>query len=300
MVLAGASGYLSVAPTVLKPVDPGAEQRAAELAELSDQASAAGAEDAGALGEAERVTLPDDLGVLGDGEYFNDFSQPLGPEWWAYDSIGHDGWGFRRPSAIELVTDETAAGESVLTITASMGVGDEQGQMVSGGLKLLLPQTYGRYTIRARVEADPSEVTSGVALLWPQSNEWPRDGEIDFMETWANRSSRTPVESNLHWLNPAASEPFNAVDDAKQLGTHPDVDGTLWHIYQLEWREDLVSVSVDGGAPLILSTDPDEIADWPMELAMQLDAFPAPDAPDEQPVLDQPVTMYVDYVLVQP
>ncbi len=297
MGIAGVAGYLSVEPTVLVGFDPGAEQRA-----LPDPASVtATPEDlVDPEGAPAGIELPDGLGVLGEDEYFNDFSEPLGPEWVAYDSIGHAGWGLRRPSAIGFQEDVTAAGESVLTITAAMGVDDEEGQLVSGGLKLVMPQTYGRYTMRIRVESDPSEVTSGVALLWPESNEWPRDGEIDIMETWANRVSRTPVESNLHWLNPAATEPFERSDDAKQLATHPGVDGTLWHVYQLEWREDLVSVSVDGGEPVILSTDPTQIADWPMEPALQLDAFPSPDAPDLQPVLDAPVTMFVDYILAQP
>jgi hypothetical protein len=234
--------------------------------------------------------------------YLSDFSSALGPEWVLYDSVGHAGWGLRRPSAIGLTPDPTALGGSLLTITAKMGTGSESGLMVSGGMKLLLPQTYGRYTVRMRGEPDPDQVTSMVALLWPQTNQWPRDGEIDIVEThnFSARATREPIESALHWLRPGAEEPYTILDDAKALFDHNGVSGVDWHTYQLEWRENLVSVSVDGGEPLVLSTNPAEIADWNMELALQLDGFDSENAPGAQPSVSAPVSMYVDYVLVQP
>ncbi len=240
------------------------------------------------------------MSIAGGVTYFNDFSQPLGSEWDLYNSVGHAGWGLRRPSAITLESDPSALGDSLLTITAQMGSGNESGLLVSGGMKLLVPQTYGRYTVRLKGEPDPDQVTSMVALLWPQSNQWPRDGEINIVETYAARATREPVESALHWLNPNAEEPYTAVDDAKALFNHPGVSGAQWHTYQLEWREDLVSVSIDGAEPLVMSTNPAEIADWDMELALQLDGFDSPSSPGQQPVISAPVSMSIDYVLVQP
>lgn len=232
--------------------------------------------------------------------YFSDFSQGLGAEWTVYNSIGHAGWGLRRPSAVEVMPDPTAAGGDLLTITAKMGSGAEAGQLVSGGLKLRKPQIYGRYTIKVKADPDPDQVTSMAALLWPESNQWPRDGEIDIIETYASRATRTPVESNLHWLNPAATEPYVRSDDAKAQYVHPGISGAAWHTYTLEWREDLVSISIDGDTPLILSTNPAEIADWNMEPTLQLDAFDAPYAPGVQPSVSAPLTMYIDFILVQP
>lgn len=246
---------------------------------------------------------PVDLGPAPAGDevtYYTDFSGPLGPEWDLYDSIGHAGWGLRRPSAITIEDDPTARGGRVLAITARMGEGDEAGLLVSGGMKLRVPQTYGRYTFRVRIEPDPDEVTSGVVLLWPESNEWPRDGEIDIVETWANRDTRTPVETNIHWLDPDAVEPYDSGDDDREQFDHDGVDGTEWHVYQLDWRADRVQLSIDGAPPLVVSDDPAEIADWPMEPTIQLDAFDAPDRPGEQPVMDGAVTMYVDWVELRP
>ncbi len=242
---------------------------------------------------------PPIVSELDDDDYYTDFSEPLGDEWLLYDSIGHAGWGLRRPSAIGMASDPTAAGGSVLTITASMGTGDAEDLVVSGGIKLLRPQTYGRYTMRVKVDKDPAEVTSGVGLLWPASNRWPEDGEIDIFESWRYRATRTPVESNLHWLNPEAEPPYERSDDLKTLQLHVGVDGSEWHVYQLEWREDLVSVSIDGNEPAVLSTNPDEIADWDMEPTLQLDAFPTPTDLESQPELEIDVVMYVDYLAIQ-
>jgi beta-glucanase (GH16 family) len=233
--------------------------------------------------------------------YYQDFSQGIGPEWDRYDSIGHAGWGLRRPSAITVEDDPTALGGKVMVITARMGTeGDETGLLVSGGTKLRLPQTYGRYTFRVRIESDPSEVTSGVVLLWPASNEWPADGELDMVETWANRVTRSPVETNVHWADPAAVEPIERSDDRVFHHVSEGISATDWHVYQFEWRPDRLTLSIDGAEPALITDDPVMIPRKPMEMTVQLDGFDAPYAPDQQPVVATPVRMYVDWLLVEP
>ena len=232
--------------------------------------------------------------------FYTDFDEPLGTNWDIYNSVGHAGWGLRRPSAVAVGQSPEAGTGGLLTITAKMGTGDEEGQLVSGGVKVHYPQQYGNYLVRVKVEPDPDGVTSGAVLLWPESNQHPRDGEIDILESWSNRETRTPVESNLHWLRPGAQPPFTLADDYKAQVVHPGVDGTEWHVFELEWREDLVSVAVDGGTPVVLSTNPAEIASWNMEPTIQLDAFDAFDAPGLQPTLTGEVTMSVDYLVVRP
>ncbi len=212
--------------------------------------------------------------------------------WTLYHSPGHAGLGLRRASAIDVVPSDGATGGSVLQITASMGTGDEAGELVSGGMMLQgRTQTYGRYSVRVRVDADPAGVTSGVVLLWPESGRWPDDGEIDFFEGWANRETRSPVESNLHWADEAGRDQMVSAAHA--------VSGTEWHTYTLDWRPDLVAVSVDGGKPQVLSTDPIRIPHVPMNLAIQLDNFEAVDRPGEPPVLRKPIRLQVDWVRVE-
>lgn len=242
---------------------------------------------------------PSDLGWLDADErvvYANDFSSgELGPEWRRYDSVGNQGWGLRRPSAFSVVDAPGAAGGRCLAIDATMGVGDEAGQVVTGGAKLIGHSlTYGRYTVRVRVDDDPAEVTSGVVILWPSSNEWPAGGEINIVENYANRDTRTPVESRLHWLRPGAEPPFDRRDDTFSQVDHM-IDGSEWHTYVLDWRPDSVTVSVDGGPPRSLAINGAVVPSWDMDLTVQLDAFDHPGT-GRQPVLERDVRMCIDFV----
>ncbi len=232
--------------------------------------------------------------------YYNDFSAgTLGPEWEQYDSIGNAGWGLRRPSAISIVPDAGAiAGGNCLAITAEMGTGAEAGQLVSGGLKLVgYAQTYGRYTVRLRVDDDPDRVTNGVSLLWPTDNIWPQGGEINIVENFYNRATRSPVESRLHWMRPDAQPPFDRADDELVQVDHA-IDGTDWHTYTLEWRADSVTIAVDDGPARLLSTGNALIPQWDMDITFQLDAQDAPGT-GQQPVLNGEVSMCVDFVQVE-
>ena len=230
--------------------------------------------------------------------YATDFAT-LDPDWDVYDSPGHAGRGLRRPSAVTVGADPEAEGSSVLRITARMGEGSEAGELVSGGLALDRPRTYGTYTFRMRVDADPDEGTSGVALLWPESNRWPQDGELDMVETWANRATRAPVESNIHWLSPDAVAPFDDGDDRLLSVRYEGVDATEWHTYRFDWRARRLTMSIDGGPARALTVDPTRIPHWDMVPTFQLDAFPAPDAPDQDPVLSGEVTLEVDWLVIE-
>jgi len=231
--------------------------------------------------------------------FATDFTS-IGDAWEIYDSPGHAGLGLRRPSAITVEGDPAAEGGSVLAITATMGTdGEEAGQLVSGGMALRQPQVYGTYTFRMRVDPDPAQVTSGVAILWPWSNRWPEDGELDMVETWANRATRAPVESNFHYLDPLAEPPFEASDDRLFSVVHSGLDGTAWHTCRFEWRSDRLSMGIDDGPMHQLTDDPLHIPDWLMVPTFQLDAFPAPGGSREDAVLDGPVTLEVDWLVIE-
>jgi beta-glucanase (GH16 family) len=217
-------------------------------------------------------------------------------EWEIYHSVGHAGWGLLRPSALAVVADDDATGGHALQITAQMGSGDTAGHLVSGGMKLRgRSQTYGRYRFRARVDPDQAEATSGAVLLWPADNDRPAGGEIDVFETWAHRATRSPVDSKLHW-GEFGQDVVAGV--SHRVGDDP-VSGAEWHVYTLDWRKDHLSVSVDNGAPVTLSTNPDRIPQWPMELAIRLDGFDSPQRPGQQPIVSQPVTMLVDWIRIE-
>jgi beta-glucanase (GH16 family) len=189
--------------------------------------------------------------------------------WDAYFSPGHDGNGLRRPSAISL------NGKGLLVVTARM----RGGQVVSGGMAATRGFTYGQFEARVRTEPDPSGTTSGVILTWPNSGNWPVDGENDIYETGARRGTRRPFNSYIH---------YGA--DNKQFAFTHRADGTRWHTLTMDWSASAIRIYRDH-ALVGTVTDRDAIPDVPHHLTIQLDAM-------NDNKLVKPVRMYVDYVRI--
>ncbi|NED69711.1 glycoside hydrolase, partial [Streptomyces sp. SID10244] len=57
---------------------------------------------------------------------------------------------------------------------------------------------YGRWEICARSTIGSAAWTP-MALLWPDAEDWPDGGEVDFMEI--SYPLRDRVDYNLHWGN---------------------------------------------------------------------------------------------------
>jgi licheninase len=166
-------------------------------------------------------------------------------EWWLYDGPGHAGNGRRTPAAI-------GVSGGLVTIT-----GDDQGN--SGGMAPNGPgQRYGRWEVCAK--SSPAAATyHSVLLLWPDAENWPVGGEIDFMEIWD--PTRQDVEAYLHY----------GADDQRQ-GGHVRTDATQWHSWAIEWTPDHITVYLDG-VQWWRTTDSAHFPPGPMHLCMQLDDF---------------------------
>ena len=186
--------------------------------------------------------------------------------WSMYYSAGHAGNGLRRPEAFSVA-------DGLLTVTAQM----KNGVLVSGGMAHKQNYTYGKFEFRVRTEADPSSATSGVVLTWPQSENWPSDGENDIYETLTT-ASRSPFNTFIH---------YGA--DNKQYHFSHDADGTQWHIIAMEWTQDAIRIYRDGNLVYKL-TDTNAIAKVPHHLCIQLDAF--------KTSMTGMVKMYVDWVKI--
>lgn len=167
-----------------------------------------------------------------------------GPDW-----PGNGGNGIRDGSAVSVRG-------GVLTITAQM----VNGTLVSGAIASRINFTYGWIQFRVRTDADPSQATSGVGLLWPQSNDWPIDGEIDIYETGTN-PTRSPFSSFVHY------GPSN-----QQIWIGQNADGTQWHTMAVEWSPDAITFYRDG-AVVGTVTNPAAIPHVAHHLCLQLDAF---------------------------
>ncbi|MEZ0164120.1 glycoside hydrolase family 16 protein [Kineococcus sp. LSe6-4] len=91
-------------------------------------------------------------------------------------------------------------------------------------------QRYGRYTVRLR--ADPVPGWKLAFLLWPDSERWPEDGEIDFPDADLQHT----IGAFLHHADPAGT--------VEEFGTDAFLDD--WHTAVVEWSPGLVRFLLDG------------------------------------------------------
>jgi licheninase len=175
----------------------------------------------------------------------DDFTDPAALTGWTiYDGPGHAGNGRRTPTAVSVA-------DGMLKIT-----GDVHGN--SGGMGWLPGQLHGRWETCIKSPPGAGSYHS-LAQLWPDAEDWPTGGEIDFMEIVD--PARQAVESWLHW-GPGGEKDTNMIQ----------VDATEWHSYAVEWTASHLIYYVDG-EPTWLITDATRLPPRPMHLCIQLDYF---------------------------
>jgi beta-glucanase (GH16 family) len=171
-------------------------------------------------------------------------------KWWGYP----DGW----PD-----TTKTCEYEPSQTTTVSGGVMNIYIHTSSGGAcmtarpeaKLPNPadssngQLYGMYSVRMRSDAVPGYLA--VFLLWPDSENWPHDGEIDFPDS----SLTGTADAYLHYQG--------ATSGTQQDAYATGAAFTSWHTYTIEWTPSYVKFLLDGNV-VGDSTDSSKIPDTPM------------------------------------
>lgn len=122
---------------------------------------------------------------------------------------------------------------------------------------------YGLWEVRARF--DRGAGYGPAILLWPKSNVWPRDGEIDLVESV--QPARDTALSSLHWGDSAPG----LRESGKLLG-----DYTRWHVYAVDWQPTFVKMSVDGRTVYDsrYSANHPTIPSTPMHLVIQQEPGP--------------------------
>lgn len=164
-------------------------------------------------------------------------------DWYVYDGAGNGGYGIRTPAALTFA-------DNVMTIT-----GDPAG--TTGGLAWWPGQKYGMWEVRMKVPEGAANYNP-VALLWPDAENWPIGGEMDFMETQHDPTRQT-TSAALHygagnqWVTSATT-----------------VDATQWHNYAVSWTPGKITAYVDGVA-FFSSTDTAKFPPRRMHLCLQLD-----------------------------
>ncbi len=173
-----------------------------------------------------------------------DFTNGTGG-WSLYDGAGHGGKGRRSPAAAT-----TANG--VLTITGSPD-GTTEGMAWNPG------QRYGRWEARVKSPAGDGDYHP-VLLLWPDAENWPTGGEVDFMEI--SDAARQNTDFFLHY----------SADNQQKHG-NVKIDATQWHDWAVEWTPQGITGYVDGNE-WFKTTDTSILPPGPMHMTIQLDWFP--------------------------
>ena len=94
-------------------------------------------------------------------------------------------------------------------------------------------QTYGRWVVRAAMEKGAGY--GPAILLWPDSEKWPEDGEIDIVEM--PRGDRSRALMTAH---------YGKNNDQHSHGVPGDF--TQWHTYAIDWLPDRIIFYIDGAA----------------------------------------------------
>jgi hypothetical protein len=122
---------------------------------------------------------------------------------------------------------------------------------------------YGKYTIRFR--SDPLEGFKTAWLLWPQSEEWPEDGEIDF------------PEGHLNSTIMAAMHRQNGKSGGDQDLFYTETRFTEWNTASIEWMPGRVNFLLNDK---LIGCSDERIPNTPMRWVVQTESC-LPDCPDE-------------------
>jgi hypothetical protein len=111
---------------------------------------------------------------------------------------------------------------------------------------------YGRYAVRFRSDPVPGYKTAW--LLWPDSNVWPRDGEVDF------------PEGNLDGTISAFMHRQGAASGGDQDAFSSQTTYPSWHTAVTEWTPSSIKFILDGQT---IGTSTSQIPNTPMHWVLQ-------------------------------
>jgi hypothetical protein len=137
-----------------------------------------------------------------------------------------------------------------------------------------LGRLYGRYAVRFR--SDPLHGYKIAWLLWPDSETWPRDGEIDFPEAELDGSIAGFVHHRMG----------TAPDDQTGFSTGVPFAGA-WHTAVIEWTRNRVRFLLDGTlAGETTERIPDTPMHWVLEATVTLDGYEPEDSAEGHILID--------------
>lgn len=183
---------------------------------------------------------------------------PVRAKWWVYPDGWRDtGTGTYYPSQVLSINHgnldyaiHTTSINGKQTHLIAASVPKISGAGVNGG------RVYGRFVIRFRASALPGYHLA--FLLWPDSNKWPQDGEIDF------------PEGNLDGHVLAFMHHQGAVRPDQQDVYRTNATFTSWHTAAIDWRRKYCRFILDGK---VVGVSTAHIPDTPMHWVLQVNAL---------------------------
>jgi hypothetical protein len=157
--------------------------------------------------------------------------------------------------------------------------------MVSAPEPILVPGSpgvglrYGRYTVRFRADPVPGYKTAW--LLWPDSENWPQDGEIDFPEGDLNST----IDAFMHREN--------GTSGASQDAYSTSATYTSWHTATIEWLPSSLTFILDGQ---VIGTSTSQIPNTPMHLVFQTETSLSGPAPSDSAAGNVQIAWVAAYV----
>jgi len=148
---------------------------------------------------------------------------------------------------------------------------------INGATNTDLSQLYGRYEARFRADAVDGYKTAW--LLWPKSEVWPRDGEIDFPEGDLNGT----IHAFMHRQNGTSG---GDQDHYGSSATYP-----TWHTAVIEWKPNFCRFILDGN---ILGTSTSRVPNTRMRWVLQTET----ELNSTYPASSAVANVQVDYVRV--
>jgi beta-glucanase (GH16 family) len=129
----------------------------------------------------------------------------------------------------------------------------------TGYLSSRFGQRYGRWEARMRIVTTASgKAFHPVLLTWPDSEQWPSGGELDYLEI---NSNSTRAAAFIHHT-----------DGGQDACTGPAINFSQWHNYAVEWQPGHIRGFIDG-VQWFDSTNPLSQPPGPHHATAQLDNF---------------------------
>jgi hypothetical protein len=148
-----------------------------------------------------------------------------------------------------------------------------------GGGTDIRNQLYGRYAVRFR--ADAVDGYKVAWLLWPKSEVWPRDGEIDFPEGNLN----SYIAGYVHYQNGTSG------GDQKACEPRTTLVAGQWHTAVIEWTPQHVRFYLNGA---LFCETTERIPNTPMRWVLQTETRLSGGAPPTSAA----GSVYIDWVSV--